>query len=95
MLNVRPWSRREHGVLMRRGQPAVMIIGMDELLERLPRVYAQFLVLQREGQSDAVIAEQLGVPVESLPLVARLAAAKLARLQAEPDGRGDAEAGGA
>lgn len=56
---------------------------MDELLARLPGVYAQFLVLQRAGKVDTVIADRLGVPIESLPLIARLAAAKLARLQAE------------
>lgn len=56
---------------------------MDELLARLPRVYARFLVLQRAGELDTVIAERLGVPIESLPLIARLATAKLARLQAE------------
>lgn len=55
---------------------------MDELLARLPRVYARFLVLRRAGEVDTVIAERLGVPIESLPLIARLAAAKLARLQA-------------
>lgn len=55
---------------------------MDELLARLPRVYARFLVLHRAGELDTVIAERLGVPIESLPLIARLAAAKLARLKA-------------
>lgn len=59
--------------------------GMDERLELLPRVYAQFLRLHREGLSDVMIAEQLGVPVESLPLLARLAGAKLARLESAAD----------
>lgn len=59
--------------------------GMDERLELLPHVYAQFLRLHREGLPDVMIAEQLGVPLESLPLLARLAEAKLARLESAPD----------
>jgi hypothetical protein len=49
---------------------------MDDQLERLPRVYAEFLLLQRDGLADTAIAERLGIPIESLPLLARLAEAK-------------------
>jgi DNA-directed RNA polymerase specialized sigma24 family protein len=59
---------------------------MDDSVERLPRVYAEFLLLRREGLADTVIAERLGVPVEAVPLLARLAEAKLAHLRG---GRGD------
>jgi DNA-directed RNA polymerase specialized sigma24 family protein len=59
---------------------------MDDSVERLPRVYAEFLLLRREGLADTVIAERLGVPVEAVPLLARLAEAKLAHLRR---GRGD------
>lgn len=59
---------------------------MDEDRDRLPSVYARFLILRDEGLDDMAIAERLGVPVESLPLLARLAEAKSARLTAEnPD----------
>jgi len=57
---------------------------MDDPLERLPHAYAEFLMLQREGLEDTAIASRLGVPVESLHLLARLAEAKLARIEQEP-----------
>jgi DNA-directed RNA polymerase specialized sigma24 family protein len=57
-----------------------MLGAVDDRLRRLPPVYAEFVVLERQGLDDAEIAHRLGVPVESLPLLARLAEAKLARL---------------
>ncbi len=61
---------------------------MDENLDRLPRTYAEFLVLKGQGLEDTVIAERLGLPVEALILLARLANAKLARLHQEATERG-------
>lgn len=57
---------------------------MDDPLARLPLVYAEFLRLRRAGLADAVIAERLSVPVESVPLLAHLAELKLGRLRPEP-----------
>jgi len=48
-----------------------------------PGVYAIFLTLRDEGLDDMDIANRLGTPVESLPLLARLAEAKSARLAGE------------
>lgn len=56
---------------------------MNEDRDRLPGVYAIFLTLRDEGLNDIDIAERLGVPVESLPLLERLAEAKSARLAGE------------
>lgn len=53
---------------------------MNEARDRLPGVYAKFLTLRDEGLDDVDIAERLGLPVESLPLLERLAEAKSARL---------------
>jgi hypothetical protein len=49
-------------------------------LTRLPVVYAVATALQRAGVSTAVIAEQLELPVESMPALLEVAAAKLAAL---------------
>jgi hypothetical protein len=51
--------------------------------DRLPGVYAIFLTLRDQGLDDMDIADQLGLPVESLPLLARLAEAKSVRLAGE------------
>lgn len=53
---------------------------MSEDRERLPGVYAMFLTMRDEGLDDMHIAERLSVPVESLPLLERLAEAKNANL---------------
>jgi DNA-directed RNA polymerase specialized sigma24 family protein len=58
---------------------------MDDAVKRLPRAYAEFLRLCGEGLADALIAERLDVPVEALPLLARLAEAKLAHLRGGVD----------
>lgn len=65
---------------------------MDEILDRLPPTYAAFLRLERAGVALEVIAEQLEVTPEALPLLAELAHAKLAQAQgvsATPHGVGD------
>lgn len=56
---------------------------MSEDRDRLPGVYAMFLTLRDEGLDDMHIAERLGVPVESLLLLERLAEAKTANLSGE------------
>lgn len=56
---------------------------MDDAETRLPSVYASFLALRRQGLADVVIADRLGLPMESLPLLRRLAEEKLARLRVE------------
>ena len=56
---------------------------MNEDRDRLPGVYAIYLMLRDDGLDEEDIAERLGVPVESLPLLARLAEAKSARLVEE------------
>ncbi len=53
---------------------------MSEDRDRLPGVYAMFLTMRDEGLDDMHIAERLGVPVESLLLLERLAEAKTANL---------------
>lgn len=53
---------------------------MSEDRDRLPGVYAMFLTMRDEGWDDMHIAERLGVPVESLLLLERLAEAKTANL---------------
>jgi hypothetical protein len=59
---------------------------MDDRLDRLPSTYAAFLRLERAGVPADVIAEQLEVAPESLPLLARLAHAKLAQVGSDPPG---------
>jgi hypothetical protein len=54
-------------------------------LTRLPVVYAVATALQRAGVSTAVIAEQLELPVESMPALLEVAAAKLAALGPRTD----------
>lgn len=66
-----------------RQRSACHVVAMDEDRDRLPWVYARFLMLRDEALDDMAIAERLGVPVESLPLLERLAEAKSARLIAE------------
>lgn len=59
---------------------------MNEARNRLPGVYAMFLTLRDEGLEDVDIAQRLGVPVESLPLLAQLAEAKAARVSGAKEG---------
>lgn len=58
---------------------------VDDRIRRLPPPYAEFLVLRGKDLDDAAIAARLGVPVESIPLLARLAEAKLSRLREVSD----------
>lgn len=67
-------SRREH-------VGSVGSSGMDDDLEQLPVAYAAYLRLAAAGVEPRVIAEQLDVPVDALPLLAELARAKLAQLR--------------
>lgn len=57
---------------------------MDDQVHRLPKVYATYLALRGCGLDDARIARSLDVSVDSLPMLARLAEAKLARLRKPP-----------
>lgn len=59
---------------------------MDETLDRLPPVYAAFLRLERAGVSPEVIATQLDVELDALPLLAELARAKLAQARSDCPG---------
>lgn len=59
---------------------------MSEDRDRLPCVYAMFLRLRDEGLDDMHIAERLSLPVESLPLLERLAEAKTANLSGAKEG---------
>lgn len=52
-----------------------------EGLAGLPTPYRKLLALTARGLADNVIAEQLGVPIESLPMMRRLAERKLERLR--------------
>lgn len=56
---------------------------MDEMLDRLPSTYATFLRLERAGVPASVIAQQLDVEPEALPLLAELAHAKLAHVRTD------------
>ena len=56
---------------------------MDEMLDRLPSTYAAYLRLERAGVPAHVIAEQLDVEPDALPLLAELARAKLAHVTSE------------
>jgi DNA-directed RNA polymerase specialized sigma24 family protein len=51
-------------------------------LSRLPETYADALHLRDGGLSDGAIANRLGVPVEAMDLLLRLAEAKVARMMA-------------
>ncbi len=63
---------------------------MDDSLDRLPPAYAAFLRLERAGVPAGVIAEQLEVALDALPLLAELAHAKLAQVQ-QPAAGGEAD----
>jgi DNA-directed RNA polymerase specialized sigma24 family protein len=55
-----------------------------ESLQRLPVPYATALRLRDAGVADEVIAERLGVDLDSLPTFMRVADAKLAAASGEP-----------
>lgn len=55
-----------------------------ELLDRLPLPYAAALRLREAGTSDQVIAERVGVDLDTLPTFMRLAEAKLAAAADQP-----------
>lgn len=62
----------------------------------LPERYRRYLELRAERVADEQIAEDLGVPVESLDTLAWLAERKLRRIgDAGPRARGEAAGGGA
>ena len=52
----------------------------DDALAALPTGYAEALHLRDQGEGVADIAEQLGIPVDSVDPLLRLAEAKLASL---------------
>jgi DNA-directed RNA polymerase specialized sigma24 family protein len=54
-------------------------------LNELPEVHAAALRLHRDGTDAAEIAEQLGIEVEAVAPLLRVAEAKLASLLAAPD----------
>jgi DNA-directed RNA polymerase specialized sigma24 family protein len=58
-------------------------------LNELPEVHAEALRLQRAGTDAAGIAEALGIDVEAVAPLLRLAEAKLASLLAEPGPPGE------
>jgi hypothetical protein len=55
-----------------------------ESLQRLPVPYATALRLRDAGVADEVIAERVGVDLDSLPTFMRVADAKLAAASGEP-----------
>jgi DNA-directed RNA polymerase specialized sigma24 family protein len=54
-------------------------------LTQLPETYAQALRLRDAGLSEDSIASRLGVPIEAMTLLLRLAEAKVARLVTTPE----------
>ncbi len=79
-------AENRYAMLMRDRPFSANVRLMDRRLERIPPVYAKFLMLRDKGLGDQAIADRLDMPVESLPLLARLAEAKLARLIDESPG---------
>jgi DNA-directed RNA polymerase specialized sigma24 family protein len=59
-------------------------------LNELPEVHAEALRLHRAGTDPAGIAEALGIDVEAVAPLLRVAEAKLASLLAAPDPPGNA-----
>ena len=58
-----------------------------ESLQRLPLPYATALRMRAAGIADDVIAECVGVDVDTLPTFMRVAEAKLAAASDQPSGR--------
>jgi DNA-directed RNA polymerase specialized sigma24 family protein len=57
-----------------------------QALELLPESYARALILRGHGSNAADIATELGIVVEAVPALLRIADAKLARLLDEHRG---------
>lgn len=57
------------------------------VLDALAPASAEVLLLRAAGVDDAAIAARLGLPPESVPVVAEIAARKLRRLVGEQSGR--------
>jgi DNA-directed RNA polymerase specialized sigma24 family protein len=57
-----------------------------EALGKLPGIYAEALRLRGAGLRTGAIAERLGLEVEAVPTVIRLAETKLERLLGSEDG---------
>ncbi|MGV0745308.1 hypothetical protein [Mycolicibacterium sp. XJ870] len=55
-----------------------------EYLQRLPLPYATALRLRDAGIADEVIAERVGVDLDTLPTFMRVAEAKLAAASGQP-----------
>lgn len=62
-------------------RPNVGKVYFDEAIAGLPALYADALRMRGEGLTDAAIAMQLNVPLESIEALMRLAEAKLAAQQ--------------
>jgi hypothetical protein len=69
-------------LLMTTRRAVPMVGGMDRALaiQELPRAYADILRWRDSGESDEEIAARLGVHATTLPLLVRIAEAKLVRL---------------
>lgn len=67
---------------------------MDEDLKRLPVGYAEYLRLRRRGLAEQDIARRLGVEVDVLPVMRRLAEAKLQALSSSAAVDADEATGG-
>lgn len=59
-------------------------MDLAEALEELPEVHAAVIRLHRGGMDAAGIAAELGIEVEAVPPLLRVAEAKLASLLAMP-----------
>ena len=60
--------------------PILGSMHRDQALRRLPEGHATAIRLRDEGLDDEAIARRLGIPVEGVPPVLRMADAKLAAL---------------
>ena len=60
--------------------PAAPALGVDGPIDQLPEIHRRLLELLAKDLAPDVVAEQLGVGVESISPMATVAAAKLARL---------------
>jgi DNA-directed RNA polymerase specialized sigma24 family protein len=77
---------------MTAGNPAYTFRRMDQerALRELPEIYAAALRLRDAGLDDDAIAARLGMPVEGLPPLLMIAAAKLAAVMDDSRIGGDA-----
>ncbi len=60
-------------------------MDLDAALDELPEVHARAIRLQRAGVGAAEIASELGIELEAVAPLLRVAQAKLASLLAAPD----------